>query len=60
MKVVYICGYDGNECKKYRVKLDEEGNVKPQKIECTMAVCNRCGFMGNPWARIEIVKEVDI
>ena len=57
MKVVYTCGYDGNECKKYRVKLDEEGNVKEQEIKCTSRDCDRCWFMGRPWVRIEIINE---
>lgn len=55
MKIVYICGYDGSECKKYRVELDEEGNVKEQKFECTLNDCDSCHFMGKPWARLEMI-----
>lgn len=54
MKVAYICGCDGKECEKYKVKLDEDGNIIPQKIECTMRDCDRCGFIGDPWARVEM------
>ena len=57
MKVAYICGCDGNECKKYKVKLDREGNIKPQEIKCTLNDCDRCYFMAKPWARIEMINK---
>lgn len=57
MKVIYVCGYDGNECKKYKVKLDDAGNVIEQKITCTICDCDRCGFIGNPWVRVELKQE---
>lgn len=56
MKVVYVCGYDGNECAKYKVKLDENGNIIEQEINCTLRECDRCHFIGNPWARVELQK----
>lgn len=54
MRIIYECGYDGNECEKYKVKLDENGNIKPQCFECDKNGCERCYFMGKPWARISL------
>ena len=56
-RVVYICGYDGKVCEKYKVRLNDDGEVVDQQINCTMADCDRCGFIGNPWVRLEICEE---
>lgn len=60
MKIVYVCGYDGCECSKYKVKLDKDGYVKDQQFNCDQNVCDRCHFMGKPWARLEVVQGKEI
>ena len=56
MRIVYVCGYDGNECKKHKVQLDDNGNIVEPNVDCTMIKCGRCGFMGKPWVRMEVQK----
>ena len=56
MRLVVVCGYDGNECKKLKVKLDDDGNIiYPDMKDCTYAECE-CYFMGSPWVRVEVQK----
>ncbi len=57
MRVVYVCGYDGCECEKYKVRLDHNGRVIPPEVKCNLTECDRCYFMGEPWVRIEIQKD---
>lgn len=52
MRVIYKCGYDGQECCKYKVKLDENGKVIKQELKCEENGCDRCYFMGKPWANV--------
>ena len=59
MRIIYVCGYDGNECKKYKVQLDDDGNVIKPNIDCTMTTCDRCGFMGKPWIRMEFKTRIE-
>ena len=57
MKIVYICGYDGSECKKYRVELDEEGNVKENVIISIDGEGLDIGF--NSKYLIDVLKVID-
>ena len=59
MKVIYECGYDGNECENYKVELDSEGNVIEKEFKCCLyftndgqVQCDRCYFSGKPWTRV--------
>lgn len=43
MKVVYLCKYDGFECKNVIPKLDERGNViKPKEKDGEWTACTKC------------------
>ena len=53
MRLIYVCGYDGNECKKYKVRIDDDGEVLLPDVDCNILECDRCGFMGSPWVRLE-------
>lgn len=54
MRLVVVCGYDGNECKKYKLTIDDDGLIKCPEPDCNLTECERCYFMGKPWVKIEM------
>ena len=58
MRIVRICGFDSSICEKYPVEIDKDGKIKEVELKCcSLSDCKHCGFLGDSWARIELIAE---